>query len=82
MVTTTNPLTMTISSNPVMTATFSRLNRAPAFTSTPVTTATQGAVYTYTVRASYPDTGDVLTITAPTKPVWLTLPITAMAQQR
>lgn len=56
-----------------MTATFSRLNRAPALTSTPVTTAEQGAVYTYTVLASDPDTGDVLTITAPAKPAWLTL---------
>lgn len=50
-------------------------NHAPGFTSTPVTTATQGVVYTYTVTATDSDLtyGDILTITAPTLPAWLTL---------
>jgi hypothetical protein len=46
----------------------------PFFTSTPVTDATEGAVYTYDVTASDPDAGDTLTITAATAlPAWLTL---------
>jgi hypothetical protein len=49
------------------------VNDAPAFTSTPVTTGTQGAIYTYNVMASDPDAGAVLTITAPTLSAWLTL---------
>jgi len=51
------------------------LNRAPAFTSTPVTTATQGVLYTYAITTTDPDPpyGDALTVTAPVKPAWLTL---------
>jgi len=51
------------------------LNRAPAFTSTPVTTATQGVLYTYAITTTDPDLpyGDALTVTAPVKPAWLTL---------
>jgi uncharacterized repeat protein (TIGR01451 family) len=50
------------------------INR-PAFTSTPIITATQGMPYAYTVTATDPDLddGDVLTMTAPTLPGWLTL---------
>ncbi len=46
-------------------------NQAPSFTSTPVTDATQDAAYSYQVQASDPDTGDMLTLTAPTLPAWL-----------
>ena len=50
-------------------------NVAPAFTSAPVTTATQGVLYTYAITTTDPDLpyGDVLTVTAPTLPAWLTL---------
>ncbi len=56
------------------TITVAYLNDAPFFTSTPVTTATQNVLYTYAVTADDPDLtwGDVLTITAPTRPAWLT----------
>ena len=49
------------------------VNDPPAFTSTPLTTATEDAAYTYNVTASDPDLGAVLTFTAPTLPAWLTL---------
>jgi uncharacterized repeat protein (TIGR01451 family) len=57
------------------TVTVANVNDAPAFTSAPVTTATQGVTYTYAVAATDPDLpyGDALTITAPTLPAWLTL---------
>ncbi|MDX9955801.1 MAG: putative Ig domain-containing protein [Anaerolineae bacterium] len=57
------------------TITVIELSGAPFFTSTPVTTATQGAPYTYTITADDPNLihGDVLTLTAPTLPAWLTL---------
>jgi hypothetical protein len=48
---------------------------APSFTSTPITTAMQDALYSYDVTTDDPDLihGDALTITAPTLPTWLTL---------
>lgn len=51
-------------------------NSTPRFTSTPVLTATEGSNYIYTISATDPDTGAALTITALTKPVWLTLTAT------
>src|SRR5690606_11617520 len=48
-------------------------NNAPSFTSTAVEAATAGTAYGYTVQATDPDAGDVLTISAPTLPAWLTL---------
>jgi len=48
-------------------------NEPPAFTSTPVTTATQGEVYTYNVTATDPDVGASLAISGITVPGWLTL---------
>ncbi|MBN1873294.1 MAG: tandem-95 repeat protein [Anaerolineae bacterium] len=48
-------------------------NEAPFFTSMPVTTAMEDTVYTYTITADDVDAGDVLTITAPTLPTWLSL---------
>lgn len=52
--------------------TFSVSNIAPLFTSAPVIAATQDALYDYIATAG-DDNGDVLTITAPTLPAWLTL---------
>ena len=46
-------------------------NRAPSFTSTPVTTVTQGNGYSYSITATDAD-GDALTITAPILSAWLT----------
>ncbi|MEK7395294.1 MAG: putative Ig domain-containing protein, partial [Fibrobacterota bacterium] len=48
------------------------MNNAPAFTSSGVTTGTENAVYTYNITTSDAD-GDVRTITAPTKPAWLSI---------
>ncbi len=50
-------------------------NTAPAFTSTPVTAAATGAAYAYVITTddSNLGEGDALTITAPTKPDWLSL---------
>lgn len=50
------------------------INDPPFFTSTPVTTAMQGVLYTYTITVGDPDLGygDALTITASTLPGWLT----------
>ena len=48
-----------------------RDNNAPTFTSTPVTTARQDSLYSYDVTTSDEDNGDVVTVTATTKPSWL-----------
>jgi len=58
--------------NNMVSVTFTVLNVAPAFTSTPVTTATQDVPYTYTATTEDAN-GDALTLTAPTLPAWLTL---------
>jgi hypothetical protein len=55
------------------TITVANVNDAPSFTSTPVTTATENAAYTYDVTATDPDTGDTPAITASGLPAWLTL---------
>jgi hypothetical protein len=47
------------------------VNDAPTFTSTEVTDADEGSVYTYDVTTEDLD-NDAVTITAPTKPAWLT----------
>jgi|GEM_PF-4778886 len=44
--------------------------QAPTFTSTPVTSATPGAVYSYSIFATDPGSNN-LTFTAPTLPSWL-----------
>jgi hypothetical protein len=46
---------------------------APTFTSTAPTTAVQATPYTYAVTTADADVGEARTITAPTKPAWLTL---------
>jgi hypothetical protein len=47
-------------------------NFAPAATSTPVTNAIEGALYSYTYTADDPDVADVLVLSAVTKPSWCT----------
>lgn len=51
-------------------------NTAPQFSSTPVTAATEGSNYVYTVVTSDPDANTTLTLTAITKPSWLALSAT------
>ncbi|MCL4303694.1 MAG: VCBS repeat-containing protein [Anaerolineae bacterium] len=48
-------------------------NAPPSFTSSPVKTATVGQAYTYNITTGDPNTGDTLSVSAPTKPAWLTL---------
>ncbi len=47
-------------------------NDAPVFTSVPVTTATEGFVYTYNITVNDVDDGAVITIMDVVKPLWLT----------
>lgn len=48
-------------------------NDPPVFTSTPVTSATQNAPYSYAITTADVDLGDTRTITATAGPDWLTL---------
>ena len=50
-------------------------NCAPKFTTTPVTTAKVGDKYTYTATATDLDTGNTVTMTATTKPDWLSFAV-------
>jgi hypothetical protein len=47
-------------------------NNFPLFTSTPITTAVTNALYSYDIVATDPDSEDILTLSAPTLPDWLT----------
>ena len=47
------------------------VNDSPTITSTAVTSATENVEYSYTVTTSDIDSGDTVTVTAPTKPDWL-----------
>jgi len=49
------------------------VNDAPRFTSTPVNTATVGALYTYDVDATDPDAGDTLAYSLTIKPTDMTI---------
>ena len=50
------------------------VNDPPEFTSTPITTATEDLLYSYTITATDPDpTSDTITFSAPTIPSWLSL---------
>ena len=49
------------------------VNDLPTFTSTPVTSATQGQLYNYIVITNDVDIGDNITLTVTTKPDWLSL---------
>lgn len=51
-------------------------NYAPQFSSTPATSVNESTAYTYNVTTEDPD-GATVTITAPTKPSWLSLNYTA-----
>ena len=46
-------------------------NNPPIITSTAITSATQDVAYSYTLMATDADVTDVLTFSAPVKPVWL-----------
>jgi hypothetical protein len=46
-------------------------NNPPVITSTAITTATKDVLYSYTLTATDADPADVLTYSAPVKPVWL-----------
>ena len=48
-------------------------NQAPVFTSTAVTAAVESSAYSDSITTSDADAGDTRSITAPTKPAWLTL---------
>ena len=48
-------------------------NNFPLFTSTPITTAVTNAPYNYDIVATDLDSEDILTLSAPTLPNWLTL---------
>jgi len=52
--------------------TFTTLNNAPTFTSTPSTTINEGDAYSYAITTNDID-GDAVTVTATTKPSWLSL---------
>jgi hypothetical protein len=60
-----------------VTATFAKNdtpdNDEPTFTSVPALNANADIAYTYAIVAVDPDAGDTLTLSAPTKPTWLTL---------
>ncbi|NLQ24803.1 tandem-95 repeat protein [Shewanella sp. S-1] len=51
--------------------TVTNVNDAPTISSTAMTAATQDAAYSYTLTATDADTGDSLTLSAVTKPSWL-----------
>ena len=48
-------------------------NHAPTIISTPITTATVGALYTYDVEATDPDSGDTLTYSLTVSPTGMTI---------
>ncbi len=55
----------------VFTINISDANDPPMFISTPVTSAVEDQLYTYTITATDEDQNDISTITAPTLPSWL-----------
>lgn len=56
---------------PAFNLTVTNVNDAPTISSTAVTAATQDAAYSYIFAAADTDVGDVLTLSAITKPSWL-----------
>ncbi|QGS48390.1 Ig-like domain-containing protein [Shewanella putrefaciens] len=56
---------------PAFSITVVNVNDAPSISSVAITTATQDVAYSYTFVASDADTGDVITLSAVTKPSWL-----------
>jgi hypothetical protein len=67
----------TVTKNQSFTISVANVNDSPAFTSTPVTAATEDLEYNYAVTVEDVDASDIITISAPTKPEWLTLTYTA-----
>ncbi|WP_346347947.1 beta strand repeat-containing protein, partial [Shewanella hafniensis] len=57
--------------------TVTNINDAPTISSTAITAATQDAAYSYTFAASDTDVGDTLTLSAVTKPSWLSFNTTS-----
>ncbi|SUI87410.1 Ig-like domain-containing protein [Shewanella morhuae] len=56
---------------PVFNLIVTNVNDAPTITSTAITSIAQDAVYSYTFAASDTDVGDTVTLSAVTKPSWL-----------
>jgi hypothetical protein len=74
-----SPITVTvtatdgaIAATDIFTLTVVNANDPPTFTSVPVSEGTEGIVYTYLITTEDID-GDIVTITGPTLPAWLTL---------
>jgi uncharacterized repeat protein (TIGR01451 family) len=61
------------SNSVLVTITVHAVNDRPIFTSVPITDAEEAQTYAYGVTANDVDAGDVMTITAPTRPAWLNL---------
>lgn len=55
------------------------INDPPVFMSAPVRTARQESLYSYTVRTNDIDVGDLVTVTATTKPSWLSFDGTTLS---
>ncbi|MDT3283016.1 putative Ig domain-containing protein, partial [Shewanella scandinavica] len=72
-----HPVTLRVTDTDGLTAeqsfsiTVTNVNDAPTISSTAITAATQDAAYSYSFAASDTDVGDVLTLSAVTKPSWL-----------
>lgn len=62
---------------PAFSITVVNVNDAPSISSVAITTATQDVAYSYTFVASDADTGDVITLSAVTKPSWLSFNATS-----
>ncbi|MCA9963448.1 MAG: cadherin-like domain-containing protein [Anaerolineales bacterium] len=60
-------------SNATVSITVNGQNDAPTFVSTPGTSVNEDSLYTYNIVVNDVDTGDTITISAPTLPDWLTL---------
>ena len=67
----------TVTKNQSFTISVASVNDSPQITSTPVTNATEDVAYIYTFTVEDVDTSDLITLTAPTKPAWLTFTYTA-----
>jgi len=68
-----------LSIDQTFTVTVINVNDAPTFTSTPITSVQQGSIYSYTITTSDID-NTTLSITAISKPSWLTLSATVNNQ--
>jgi len=61
----------TLTATATVSVTIGPVSDAPAFTSAPLIVATEDVTYSYVIVAEDVDAGDVLTITAPISPAWL-----------